>query len=109
VESASRHAPVLATLSSITHRYGSVVALDGLDLEVRRGEVLGVLGPNGAGKTTAINLLLGSLQVQKGTATVFGLTPGAQDVRVRRGAMLQVSGISPNLTVLARPARPEGH
>ncbi len=100
MESGSSHAPVLAELSSVTHRYGSVVALNGLDLEVRRGEVLGVLGPNGAGKTTAIGLLLGSLHVQEGSATVFGSAPGAPEVRVRRGAMLQVSGVSPNLTVL---------
>ena len=89
----------LAKLSSVTHRYGPVVALDGLDLEVRRGEVLGVLGPNGAGKTTAIGLLLGSLGVQAGEASVFGFAPGASEVRVRRGAMLQISGISANLTV----------
>ena len=80
--------PVLARLSGETHRYGPVVALDGLDLEVRRGEVLGVLGPNGAGKTTAIGLLLGSLQLQDGVASVFGSAPGAPDVRLRRGAML---------------------
>ncbi len=91
--------PALARLSRVTHRYGPVVALDGLDLEVRRGEVLGVLGPNGAGKTTAISLLLGSLQVQEGAASVFGFAPGAPEVRVRRGAMLQISGISANLIV----------
>ena len=91
--------PALARLSRVTHRYGPVVALDELDLEVRRGEVLGVLGPNGAGKTTAISLLLGSLGVQEGAASVFGLAPGAAEVRVRRGAMLQISGISANLSV----------
>ena len=89
----------LASLSGVTHRYGTVVALNGLDLEVRRGEVLGVLGPNGAGKTTAIKLLLGSLQRQEGEASVFGRAPGAEEVRMRRGAMLQESGISANLTV----------
>jgi len=93
------HGPILASLSSVTHRYGPVLALDGLDLEVRRGEVLGVLGPNGAGKTTAISLLLGSLHVQEGVVSVFGSAPGAAEVRVRRGAMLQISGISANLTV----------
>ncbi|MYF63624.1 MAG: ABC transporter ATP-binding protein [Rhodothermaceae bacterium] len=90
---------VHARLSSVTHHYGSVLALDGLDLEVRQGEVLGVLGPNGAGKTTAINLLLGNLRVQQGSVSVFGQDPGALQVRERRGAMLQVSGISGNLTV----------
>ena len=71
----------LATMSAVTHRYGDVVALDGLDLEIRAGEVLAVLGPNGAGKTTAIGLLLGTLRAQEG------------------GAMLQVSGVPDTLTV----------
>ena len=99
MQAAATPAPTLASLSRVTHRYGPVLALDGLDLEVRTGEVLGVLGPNGAGKTTAVSLLLGSLGVQEGAASVFGLEPGAAEVRVRRGAMLQISGISANLTV----------
>ena len=90
----------LATLASVTHRYGDVVALDGLDLEIRPGEVLAVLGPNGAGKTTAIGLLLGSLHVQEGAVRVFGSDPGARAVRMRRGAMLQVSGVADTLTVV---------
>ncbi len=89
----------LATMSAVTHRYGDVVALDGLNLTIRAGEVLAVLGPNGAGKTTAINLLLGSLRAQEGTVEVFGHEPGARAVRMRRGAMLQVSGVPDTLTV----------
>jgi ABC-2 type transport system ATP-binding protein len=46
----------------LSKRFGGVQALDGLDLEVARGEVLGYLGPNGAGKTTTIRLLLGMLR-----------------------------------------------
>ena len=89
----------LATMSAVTHRYGDVVALDGLNLEIRAGEVLAVLGPNGAGKTTAIGLLLGTLRVQEGTVRVFGHEPGAGAVRMRRGAMLQVSGVPDTLTI----------
>ena len=86
-------------MSAVTYRYGDVVALDRLDLEIRAGEVLAVLGPNGAGKTTAISLLLGTLQTQKGTVHVFGDEPGGRAVRLRRGAMLQVSGVPDTLTV----------
>ena len=89
----------LATMSAVTHRYGDVVALDGLNLEIRAGEVLAVLGPNGAGKTTAIGLLLGTLRVQDGSVRVFGHEPGAGAVRMRRGAMLQVSGVPDTLTI----------
>ncbi len=89
----------LATMSAVTHRYGNVVALDRLDLEIRAGEVLAVLGPNGAGKTTAINLLLGTLRAQEGTVEVFGRDPGARAARMRRGAMLQASGVPDTLTV----------
>ena len=89
----------LATMSAVTHRYGDVVALDGLNLEIRAGEVLAVLGPNGAGKTTAIGLLLGTLPVQEGTVRVFGHEPGASAVRMRRGAMLQISGVPDTLTI----------
>ena len=89
----------VAELAGVHHRDGDVVALDGLDLDVRAGEVLAVLGPNGAGKTTAISLLLGSLTVQRGAARVFGAEPGAEAVRLRRGAMLQSSGVPNTLTV----------
>ena len=89
----------LATMLAVTHRYGDVVALDGLNLEIRAGEVLAVLGPNGAGKTTAIGLLLGTLLVQEGTVRVFGHEPGAGAVRMRRGAMLQISGVPDTLTI----------
>ncbi|MXX68422.1 MAG: ABC transporter ATP-binding protein [Gemmatimonadales bacterium] len=89
----------VARLSGVTHRYGAVVALEEVDVEVRRGEVLAVLGPNGAGKTTAISLLLGSVAVQAGKATVFGQRPGAPEVRARRGAMLQISGVPETLTI----------
>ena len=89
----------VAELAAVHHRYGDVVALDGVDLDVRAGEVLAVLGPNGAGKTTAIALLLGSLPVQRGEVRVFGREPGAAAVRFRRGAMLQSSGVPITLTV----------
>ena len=56
-------------------RFGPTVALDGLDLQVRTGEVHGFLGPNGAGKTTAIRILLGLMRPDRGTATLLGGDP----------------------------------
>lgn len=56
----------------LTKRYGKKAALDALDLEVKKGEVLGYLGPNGAGKTTTIRLLLGLIKPSSGSAKIFG-------------------------------------
>lgn len=55
----------------LTKRYGRVTALDKLDIEVKKGEILGYLGPNGAGKTTTIRLLLGLIKPTSGTATIL--------------------------------------
>ncbi|EOM74255.1 ABC transporter ATP-binding protein [Rhodococcus rhodnii] len=60
--------------------FGSVVALDGLDLGVAQGEVAGFLGPNGAGKSTAIRVLLGMYRADGGTARLFGSDPFADAV-----------------------------
>ncbi|WP_305824379.1 ABC transporter ATP-binding protein [Massilia brevitalea] len=59
-------------LDSVTHRYGKVQALDGLNLTVRQGEMFGFLGRNGAGKTTTLKLLMGLLRADKGSITVLG-------------------------------------
>ena len=56
----------------ITKRYGEVVALDGVDLDVPRGQVHGLVGPNGAGKTTLLGLLLGLAQPDSGELEVLG-------------------------------------
>ena len=63
------------TVSGLHKSFGRTVALDGLDLTVREGEVHGFLGPNGAGKSTTIRILLGLLRADGGTATVLGRDP----------------------------------
>jgi ABC-2 type transport system ATP-binding protein len=60
----------------LTKHFGSLVALDSLDLEVRPGEVFGFLGPNGSGKTTTIRLLLGLIRPTRGSATILGIPVG---------------------------------
>jgi ABC-2 type transport system ATP-binding protein len=70
--------------NGLTKRYGRRRGLDGLDLEVRTGEVFGYLGPNGAGKTTTIRLLLDLIRPSAGTAAVLGLDPRRQGVALRR-------------------------
>ena len=52
--------------------FGSLVALEGLDLTIARGEVFGLLGPNGSGKTTTIRMLIGLMAPTSGSATVVG-------------------------------------
>ena len=88
-----------AELSGVKKRYGKTVALDGLDLKVRPGELFSVLGPNGAGKSTAISLLLGLLQPDAGTACLFGLAPSLVEPRRQIGVMMQEVTLAPELRV----------
>ncbi len=92
---------------------GRVRALDGLDLEVRRGEVFGFLGPNGAGKSTTIRILLDQLRPTAGRAEVLGATPaeGGTRVRARIGYLpgeLAMSGASTAGEYLVHLARLRG-
>ncbi len=70
----------------LTKNFGTVTAVDGLDLEVREGEVFGFLGPNGAGKTTTVRMLAGLIAKTSGTAEVCGVDLGdrANELRLRR-------------------------
>jgi ABC-2 type transport system ATP-binding protein len=69
--------------SGLVKRYGKVTALDGLDLAVPQGAILGLLGPNGAGKTTAVRILTTLLEPDGGTATVAGLDVASEPDKVR--------------------------
>ena len=91
--------PILASLSGVYKKFGSVVALDGIDLQVRAGELLAVLGRNGAGKSTAINVLLGALRADAGEIDVLGGKPTDLAVRQRIGVMLQSTQLPDTLNV----------
>lgn len=88
-----------AELSGARKRFGDTVALDGLDLQVRNGELLAVLGPNGAGKTTAISLLLGLEQPDAGSALLFGQSPSLITTRRLIGVMMQEAELAGELKV----------
>jgi len=97
--------PVLSTSAirteRLTKRFGDVLAVDGLDLEVERGEVFGFLGPNGAGKTTTIRLLLHLIHPTAGRAWVMGVP--VDDVARAHAHLGYVSGdvaLWPQLTGL---------
>ena len=88
-----------AELSGVKKRFGKTVALDGLDLQVRPGELFSVLGPNGAGKSTAISLLLGLLKPDAGAARLFGQSPFRIEPRRQIGVMMQEVTLAPELLV----------
>jgi ABC-2 type transport system ATP-binding protein len=82
-------------------RYGRTVAVDGVDLDVERGEVFALLGPNGAGKSTMVEILEGWRRRDGGEVMVLGLDPAAADRtwRARIGIVSQSTGHAPELTV----------
>jgi ABC-type multidrug transport system, ATPase component len=82
----------------LSKHYGSIVAVDGLDLTVKRGEVYGFLGPNGAGKTTTLRMLLGLIRPTSGTATVAGAAPGMPASLIKTGAIVEAPAFYPYLS-----------
>jgi ABC-2 type transport system ATP-binding protein len=89
----------LAELAGVSKRFGKIVALDGLDLRIRSGELFALLGQNGAGKTTAISLLLGLQQPDAGRSMLFGRSPLEIEARRRIGVMMQEAALVPELRV----------
>lgn len=75
-----------------------VKAVDGLDLEVKKGEVFGLLGPNGSGKSTTIKMILGLLAPTAGEVSLFGLPPRSKAARARLGYLPELSYLHPFLT-----------
>jgi ABC-2 type transport system ATP-binding protein len=94
-------AAIALRCAGLVKRYGDLVAVDHLDLEVRQGECFGLLGPNGAGKTTTIEILEGLSTADEGTVDVLGLRWGRDDrkLRERLGIQLQETQFSDKLTV----------
>src|SRR4029077_5488236 len=87
-------------VEQLQKKFGSVVALDGVDFSVPTGTVLGLLGPNGAGKTTAVRILTTILKRTSGRADVLGIdvAENPQAVRERIGLAGQYAAVDENLT-----------
>jgi ABC-2 type transport system ATP-binding protein len=87
--------------SGLTKKFGSLVAVDHMDLSVKSGEIFGFLGPNGAGKTTTVRILCGLMMPTSGTATVVGhdVVMEPEEVKQRIGYMPQAYGLYDDLTV----------
>lgn len=94
-----RSSALVAALTGVTKRYGGTAALDGLNLDLRAGEVVALLGANGAGKSTAVRLMLGLTGATEGAVRVFGCDPRTPATRTRVGAMLQVASVPRSLKV----------
>jgi ABC-2 type transport system ATP-binding protein len=79
------HSEPMIRARGLTRRYGPFTAVDGIDLDIGRGEIFGVLGPNGAGKTTTLRMLVGLLRPSEGSILVDGVDMVArpQDARAR--------------------------
>lgn len=90
----------ILTVRNLTKRFGNFTALDGVNLEVNRGEVFGFIGPNGAGKSTTIRILLGILKATAGEAKIFGKDVWRDAVEIHRRIAYVPGDVSlwPNLT-----------
>jgi ABC-2 type transport system ATP-binding protein len=85
--------------SGLTKRYGNgVLAVDSVEMSVRRGEVYGFLGPNGAGKTTTLRMLVGLIRPTSGTATIVGHAPGDPAGLAKIGSLVEAPGFYPYLS-----------
>lgn len=88
-------------IENLVKRYGSLVALDHLNLDIREGEIFGLLGPNGSGKTTAINCILALLKYDKGSIRIFGkeMEPDNYEAKRQIGIVQQNVAVFDEFTV----------
>jgi ABC-2 type transport system ATP-binding protein len=87
--------------AGLTKRFGDVVAVNNVSLNIRKGEIYGFLGLNGAGKTTTIRMLLGMIKPSSGSVSLFGtkVQPGQRSIWQRVGYMVEIPHAYPDLTV----------
>jgi len=92
---------VAVRASGLGKRYGALVAVDGIDFEVRQGECFGFLGPNGAGKTTTMKMIYGLAEVGWGRLEVLGLDVARErrEVKARLGVVPQADNLDRELTI----------
>lgn len=92
---------MIVEVKNLVKRYKDKTALDGFNMEVEKGEILGLLGPNGCGKTTAINCILSLLKFDKGDIKLFGqvVEPDSYEIKRKIGIVPQEVAVFENLTV----------
>lgn len=92
---------MIVKIENLVKRYGDLIALDHLNLEIEEGEIFGLLGPNGSGKTTAINCLLSLLKFDKGNIEIFGkeMTPSSYEIKRNIGVVMQNVAVFEELNV----------
>lgn len=88
-------------VKGLVKKYKNLKALDNLDLNVRKGQILGLLGPNGSGKSTTINCILSLLSFDEGTVKIYGeeMTPDSYHIKEKIGVVFQDVGVFEELTV----------
>lgn len=89
----------IISISGLGKRYGSVQALDNLDLVLESGEPIALIGPNGAGKTTLLSLLCGYIKPSSGSALILGHVPGSRALSGRLAALPQDAHLDPRFSV----------
>ncbi|MEE8122310.1 MAG: ABC transporter ATP-binding protein, partial [Anaerolineales bacterium] len=94
--------PIIIETQGLTREFGNTLAVDSLDLSIRRGELFGLVGPDGAGKTTTLRLLTGLLKITSGSGNLAGFDLATQPEEIKRhiGYMAQEFSLYSELTVL---------
>ncbi len=91
--------PLAADLAGVRKNFGSVHAVNGIDLSIESGGIVAILGPNGAGKTTSIDMILGLSQPSSGSVSVLGMQPRQAISRGLISAVMQTGGLLKDFTV----------